>query len=677
MRRVVAAIAALVLLWPPAGAAWADPAPAEDADHALGLATGWLARQVTADGQVVGLPSAAEDLVPGLTVVRALAAVGPGEGAADRIWAATLAAMTERGLADLAADELAALVLAALARDTDPRTLGPDGADLVAALEQRIVTAGVDEGRIGGSIVDAVPTHALAVQALVAAGASVAPEGLGWLQGQQCPTGGWPTYRDPASRQTGTCELLVPTMTATAAAATALATLGAVPDRDVEPFLRAAHSPLGAFAPAPGLMPSPAATAAGVAVIAALTGAAPDSSWQGTAGGPLEVAVGEQLGCGWHGLDRGGFPDDVRDAAGTGPVASGTPGVGEPADVVARIVLALGTVVEVVDPTPRPGDPFPDCPVASARAAGADRVGTAVALSAVAFPDGAPAAVLATAVDHADALAAAALAGRLGAPVLLTSPQELSATTAVELDRLAPGEIVLMGGEAALSPTVATAVMDRHPGATVRRVAGPDRFATAAAAAEEVPGGRVFLARGVGPAAQAPWADALSVGAWSASRGIPVLLTARDALPAATIEALEDRQQVVVVGGTGAVSAEVEAQAGTISGDVTRIAGPGRTATSAAVLHAAHLDGVDARHVVVATAADFPDALAAGPAAAALGATLLLVDPGQGMTDVAVRTALLDVDFLVDAITAAGGTGAVAGAVLTDAAALVREGIDG
>lgn len=677
VRHVVAVLAALVLLWPLTGPGWADPAPAADPDHALGLAAGWLARQVTADGQVVGAPRATEDLVPGLAVLRALAVVGPGEGAADRIWSATLTAMTDRGLADLAADELAALVLAAVARDLGPRTLGPGGADLVAALEQRTVTGGVDEGRIGGSIVDAVPTHALAMEALVAAGAVVAPEVVGWLRGQQCPTGGWPTYRDPASRQTGTCELLVPTMTATAAATAALATVDAVPDRDVEPFLRAAHSPLGAFAAAPGLMPTPVATAGGVAVIGSLTGAAPDSSWEGTAGGPLEVVVGEQLGCGWHGLDRGGFPDDVRDAAGTGPVGSATPGVAEPADVVARIVLALDAVVDVAEPTPRPGDPFPGCPVTVARAAGGDRVATAVALSTAAFPDGAPAAVLATAVDHADALAAAALAGQLGAPVLLTSPQALSATTAAELDRLDPAEIVLMGGEAALSPAVATAVADRHPAATVRRVAGPDRFATAAAAAAEVPGGRVFLARGAGPDAQAPWADALSVGAWAATRGIPVLLTTRDTLPSATAAALEDREAVIVVGGTAAVSSEVEVEAGTISGTVSRIAGPSRTATSAAVLRAAHADGVDARHVVLATAADFPDALTAGPSAAALGATLLLVDPGQGLLDVAVRTALLDVDFLVDAITAAGGTGAVPDAVLTEAAALVREGVDG
>ncbi len=654
------------------GPAHADPAPAQDGDHALRLAAGWLARQVTAEGQVLGVPAPADDLGPQARVVRALAAVGPGAGAAQRAWAAVLAAAED--LAALSTVQLGRLVLAAVAHGEADRVEAA-----VAELASRRTVGGVDDGRIGSGFPDAVAGHALAVQALRSVGGEVAPESLAWLQGQQCPTGGWPTYRDPASRQTGTCELLVPTMAITVEAVAALSAGGVPPLQDVEPFLRSAHTAVGAFADAPGLSPTPLATARGTAVIATLTGAPPDASWDGTAGGPVEAVLTEQLGCGWHGRDRGNLPESLQDVvgpAGEDPGTAPAPGAGTSPDRLASAILALATVLPPADPTPQVGDPFPDCPVVRDRAAGPDRLATAVAMAQLAFPDGADAVVLATSADFADALAASPLAGQLGAPVLLSGRDALPTATAAEVERLDPGEVVLMGGEAALSAAVAEAVAEVAPSATVRRVAGPDRWATAAAAAAEVEGDRVLLARGAGPAGSAPWADALSVGAWAAGAGIPVLLTDRDVLPAVTREALGERASAIVVGGTAAVSAAVEADAAGVTA-VSRIAGSSRTGTSAAVLRAAISDGVDARHVVVATAADFPDALAAGPAAAALGATLLLVDPGRGVTDLATRTALLDVDFVVDRVTASGGPAALPDQVLADIAALVREGIDG
>lgn len=59
--------------------------------------------------------------------------------------------------------------------------------------------------------------------------------------------------------------------------------------------------------------------------------------------------------------------------------------------------------------------------------------------------------------------------------------------------------------------------------------------------------------------------------------------------------------------------------------DVRRIAGDTRFTTAVALSEAAFPDGAD--HVVVATGRSFPDALAGGPAAAALGAPVLLVEP--------------------------------------------------
>lgn len=96
-----------------------------------------------------------------------------------------------------------------------------------------------------------------------------------------------------------------------------------------------------------------------------------------------------------------------------------------------------------------PGD------VSRQRLAGASRYATAAVVSQSAFAAGVERVYLATGEDYPDALAAAGLEG---APVLLTpSCGELPGVVARELERLAPGEVVALGGQAA----VCEAVLDR------------------------------------------------------------------------------------------------------------------------------------------------------------------------------------------------------------------------
>lgn len=86
--------------------------------------------------------------------------------------------------------------------------------------------------------------------------------------------------------------------------------------------------------------------------------------------------------------------------------------------------------------------------VPSGRVAGATRVETAVAVAQRAFPDGAAAAYLARADDFADALAAGAL--RDGPVLLVPSCGALPDVVAAELARLAPDEVLALGGPAAV-----------------------------------------------------------------------------------------------------------------------------------------------------------------------------------------------------------------------------------
>jgi|GEM_PF-533651 len=257
--------------------------------------------------------------------------------------------------------------------------------------------------------------------------------------------------------------------------------------------------------------------------------------------------------------------------------------------------------------------------IAVQRIAGGDRVATAIALSRAVF-DAADTVVLARADDPADALVGAPLAARRDAPILLTPRAALPAAVSEEIDRLGATAVVLLGGEAAIGPTVALDLALQ--GYDVDRVAGEDRFWTAAAIAERLgPTTRVAVANAFSPP------DALAAAAWAAGSGRVILLTTRDAVPEATAEALTalDPHEVAVIGGTAVID---EATAATLGRGRTlrRLSGGSRYDTATAVRDVALLEGARADLLWLATGTSFPDALVAGPAVAAAGGTLLLVD---------------------------------------------------
>ena len=254
------------------------------------------------------------------------------------------------------------------------------------------------------------------------------------------------------------------------------------------------------------------------------------------------------------------------------------------------------------------------------RLSGSDRIATAVAVARVTFAS-APAAVLAGAEDFADALVAAPLAASLDGPLLLTHADRLPAEVTVLLEDLGVGRVVLLGGTGAISSGVARQL--RTSGYGVARVSGNDRYDTAARVAGALPPGEeVFLATGLS------FADGLAAGPPAAASGSPILLTLPDRLPDATAAALAQRDPatVTLLGGTGAIGPAVEAALEADGRTVRRLAGPSRHATAVAVADAAVAAGASTQQVWLANAERFPDALAAGPAVAAVNGVRLLVD---------------------------------------------------
>ena len=269
------------------------------------------------------------------------------------------------------------------------------------------------------------------------------------------------------------------------------------------------------------------------------------------------------------------------------------------------------------------------------RASGADRVATAVAVSAAHWSTS-PNVLIATAGNFPDALAAGGLAASQSAPLLLTPATQLATAVRSEVQRLGATKAFILGGPGAVSGSVEAELQEMN--VQTHRLAGENRFETAKLIAEFV--GRPQTREAV-VASGVNWPDAVSAGALSASPArLPILLTERDSLRPEAHQALQSLgiQRVFLAGGPAAVSEGVESQLRGIGFEVIRLFGANRYATSAAIATEAGRRLTTRPYpVVLATGGAFADALAASALAAQLNGTLVLVpsDDLNGAPDVA------------------------------------------
>ncbi|MCG5102647.1 cell wall-binding repeat-containing protein [Oceanobacillus alkalisoli] len=223
--------------------------------------------------------------------------------------------------------------------------------------------------------------------------------------------------------------------------------------------------------------------------------------------------------------------------------------------------------------------------------------------------------IIARGDDFADALAGVPLAHKLDAPILMTQPNKLWENTLKEIKRLGAENVIILGGETAVSKDVFEVLAEE--GLEVERLNGDSRFETAALIADLVaPEGtkEAVVANGM------DFPDALSVASYAAKEGLPILLTLDDRVAQATGEAVESLgvEETIVVGGEAAISEAVEKALP----DATRLSGKDRYETNIAI--AGHF-GVDSNHVYVATGNNFADALTGGVLAAKENSAILLV----------------------------------------------------
>lgn len=314
--------------------------------------------------------------------------------------------------------------------------------------------------------------------------------------------------------------------------------------------------------------------------------------------------------------------------------------------------------------------------VQPARVDGATRLETAAAVAALSYPDGVPEAVVADSTSYVGALAGSGLAGALDAPVLLTPPDQLAGTTADALQRLGVERVTIVGGEDNISTAVETELAQ---GYAVTRIGGSSSYDTAALIARTTRSVRGALPTINGQtavllASGEDFADALTLSGPAHDGAFPLLLTSAAQLSpeaAAAIEEL-DPQQIVVAGGSQAVSDSVLADLQSRGFSTIRLGGQTRTETATIVAdYFIDVGYFEARVGLLARGDNFPDALTAGPLASVIDGPILLTATQQVLSEETGRW-FADNCATLEVLQVVGGTAAVSVAVANAAEGLAE-----
>ncbi len=289
------------------------------------------------------------------------------------------------------------------------------------------------------------------------------------------------------------------------------------------------------------------------------------------------------------------------------------------------------------------------------RLAGGSRVETAIRISQASYADGqADAVVVAFSDNFPDALVAGPLAVARRAPLLLTPRNSVPDAVLAETLRALGGEgdVILLGGTAALGPEVVDAFEEE--GHDVTRIAGDSRFSTAIAVAEAAnPDPREIVVAFGGD-----FPDALLAGAVAPNvDGVAVLID-RTSVPGV----VQDY-----------IAAHPDARVFTI-GNIATEAYPDEdftaTGTSPSLVSGALLGLYnDPDEVVVASVQSFPDGLAGGVYAASRGVPLVL-SPKEAVS--AGLYDALEAKGPFGTVTLLGGTAALSETVAGQLSGLLR-----
>lgn len=251
--------------------------------------------------------------------------------------------------------------------------------------------------------------------------------------------------------------------------------------------------------------------------------------------------------------------------------------------------------------------------------------------------------VVASADGYKDALAATGLAGRKHAPVLITPKSRLAEQTKDQLSRLKPRTVIVAGGPLAVSDAVLGQIRAALPESDVYRVYGQNAVETSVALwrAGDTWGTTAVIAT------SNSYKDALSIAPYAYAKGAPIFLAnpskieSKRVLSSEVLSALARGgfTRVVIVGGTSAVAASVDASVqshlatgGAGACEVVRLSGVDALETSRLIGQFELAEGMGLTHMTVATTTSYKDALCGASLAGAQNSVLVLASRQGGYT---------------------------------------------
>ncbi|WAW14731.1 cell wall-binding repeat-containing protein [Peptostreptococcus equinus] len=202
--------------------------------------------------------------------------------------------------------------------------------------------------------------------------------------------------------------------------------------------------------------------------------------------------------------------------------------------------------------------------------------------------------ILVSGEKYPDALAASPLSVKYSAPLILLKKNDIPYSVANELKRLEAKEVIIVGGEEAISNKVANKLKENY---AVDRIAGDNKYETSIQVSKRVNENKKLKAILVNGN---KFPDALSASALAAKISNTIILTNGKTLLPSHLDVLDTKLNNIVVGGESVMSIK--------DLNATQIGGKDRYSTSISL---AEKYFKDSKSVILATGNDYADALSA------------------------------------------------------------------
>lgn len=255
------------------------------------------------------------------------------------------------------------------------------------------------------------------------------------------------------------------------------------------------------------------------------------------------------------------------------------------------------------------------------RYSGNNRIETAVAISKAGWTSSSNV-VLAYSMNFPDALSGVPFAYLKDAPILLTDKSLIPEPTINEIKRLGATNVYILGSNGLINDAVENRLINE--GYNVVRIGGTDRFETSMKIADEVNKTNTLKTAIITIYNNYP--DALAIAPYAAIKSMPILYTEGNSLNYRTKNWLKSNgiTKVIISGGVGAISLNVENQLKNEGLIVQRAGGANRYQTALSVVKT--FNDTFNNDVMLTVGSDFPDALAGGVLAAKTKTPILLAE---------------------------------------------------